>query len=78
MASVILAVIILFPSWNFVSSGIADEAIKFLVGVEVGSVRVFSERVKFGRSDADLYFQKTLLVIAMHLVQIDACIYVII
>ncbi|XP_076663021.1 cilia- and flagella-associated protein 69 [Andrena cerasifolii] len=78
MAVVILVVIILFPSWNFVSSGIADEAIRFLVGVEAGSVRVFSERVNFGRSNADLYFQKTLLVITMHLVEIDACIYVII
>ncbi|XP_076278659.1 cilia- and flagella-associated protein 69 [Lasioglossum baleicum] len=74
IAAIILSILISFPTWNFVSSGIADKAIKFLIAVETGSVRVFSETITFGRTNEDLSFQKVLLLIAMHLSQIDACI----
>lgn len=75
---VILVILITFPSWNLVSSGIAEDVIKFFVGVETGAVRVFSENIKFGRSNEDLFFQKILLLIIMHLAEVDACIFVII
>ncbi|XP_076397314.1 uncharacterized protein LOC100874990 isoform X7 [Megachile rotundata] len=75
IAVIILVILITFPSWNIVSSGIADDVIKFFNGVEAGSVRVFSQNVKFGRSNEDLFFQKVLLLIITHLAEIDACIF---
>ncbi|XP_076642623.1 cilia- and flagella-associated protein 69-like [Halictus rubicundus] len=74
IAAIILTILITFPTWNFISSGIADKVIKFLIAVETGSVRVFSETITFGRTNEDLFFQKVLLLIAIHLSQIDACI----
>ncbi|XP_076240800.1 cilia- and flagella-associated protein 69 [Calliopsis andreniformis] len=78
IAVIILAILIAFPSWNFVSSGIPDDIIKFLIAIESGSVRVFSEKVTFDKTNEDLFFQKTLLLIVTHLAEIDACIFVII
>ncbi|XP_076162248.1 cilia- and flagella-associated protein 69-like isoform X3 [Ptiloglossa arizonensis] len=75
IAVIILALLVTFPSWNYVSSGIADNVVKFLVAVESGTVRVFSEIVKFGRTNDDLFFQKVLLLTVTQLAKIDACIF---
>ncbi|CAL7952404.1 unnamed protein product [Xylocopa violacea] len=74
IAAIILTILVTFPSWNLVSSGIADTTFKYLIGVESGTVRVFSEIIKFSRSIEDLYFEKILLFTVMHLAEVDACI----
>ncbi|XP_029050719.1 cilia- and flagella-associated protein 69-like isoform X2 [Osmia bicornis bicornis] len=75
IAVIILVILITFPSWNLVSSGIAEDVIKFFVGVETGTLRVFAENIKFGRSNEDLFFQKILLLTITHLAEVDACIF---
>ncbi|CAK9831943.1 Cilia- and flagella-associated protein 69 [Anthophora retusa] len=75
IATIIFVLVNTFPSWNFVGSGIADTVIKYLVGVETGTARVFSETVKFGRTNEDFYFEKILLLIVTQLAEVDACIF---
>ena len=68
---------ITLPSWNLVSGGIADIVIKYLVGIESGSVRIFADIIKFDRTIDNLHFEKILLLIVTHLAEVDACIFVI-
>ncbi|XP_017754601.1 PREDICTED: cilia- and flagella-associated protein 69-like [Eufriesea mexicana] len=75
IAIIILLISITLPSWNLVSGGIADTVIKYLVGIESDYVRVFSEIIKFDRTDENLYFEKVLLLIITNLAEVDACIY---
>lgn len=77
IAIIILIISITLPSWNLVSSGIADAVIKYLIGIEFGSTTIFSKVIKFGRTTDDLHFEKTLLLIVTHLAEVDACIFVI-
>ena len=74
---IILTISITLPSWNLVSGDIADTVIKYLVGIESGSVRIFAEIIKFDRTIDNLHFEKILLLIVTHLAEVDACIFVI-
>lgn len=74
---IILIISISFPSWNLVSTGIAETVIKYLVGMESETLKVFSEMIRFGRTNEDLYFEKMLLLIVVQLAESDASIYVI-
>lgn len=74
---IILIISITLPSWNLVSGGIADNVIKYLVGIESGSVRIFEKIIKFDRTIDNLHFEKILLLIVTHLAEVDACIFVI-
>ncbi|XP_060829520.1 cilia- and flagella-associated protein 69-like [Bombus pascuorum] len=78
IAMIILIISITLPSWNLVSSGIADAVIKYLIGIEFGSTTIFSKVIKFGRTTDDLHFEKTLLLIVTHLAEVDACIFLMI
>ncbi|XP_026674261.1 cilia- and flagella-associated protein 69-like [Ceratina calcarata] len=71
-------ILISFPKWNLVSCGIAEAVIEYLIGVETGVARVFSETIKFGRTINDLQFEKILLLIVTHLAEVDACIFLMI
>lgn len=71
---IILMISINFPSWNLVGSGIVDIIIEILVGIESNSIRIFSEIITFDTSIEDLYFQKILLLIVIHLAEISTCV----
>lgn len=71
---IILMISINLPSWNLVGSGIADIVIEILIGIESNSVRIFSELITFNTSIEDLYFQKILLLIVIHLSEINTCV----
>lgn len=69
---IILMISINLPSWNLVGSGIADIVIEILIGIETNSARIFSEIIKFGSTIEDLFLEKIMLLIIIHLAEINA------
>lgn len=72
IAMIILMISINLPSWNLVGSGIADIVIEILIGIETNSARIFSEIIKFGSTIEDLFLEKIMLLIIIHLAEINA------
>lgn len=76
IAALILAGIVALPSWDLVSSGIAEDIIDLLSAIEYGTTKIWTENVKFSDNDEDLFFKKTLLLIIAHLADIDVYVFV--
>lgn len=76
IAALILAGIVALPSWNLVSSGIAEDIVDLLSAIESGTTKIWTENVKFSDNDEDLFFKKTLLLIIAHLADIDIYVFV--
>ncbi|GAB1867239.1 hypothetical protein CAJAP_08318 [Camponotus japonicus] len=76
IAALILAGIVALPSWNLISSGIAEDIIELLSAIGSGVIKIWTEDVKFSNSDEDLFFKRTLLMIIAYLADIDIYVFV--
>lgn len=77
IATLILAGIVALPSWDLVASGIAEDMVGLLNAIVPGTVKIWSQDVRFSDSDEDLFFKKTLLMIIAHLAHTDVHVFVI-
>lgn len=76
ITALILAGIVALPSWNLISSGIAEDIIELLSAIGCGVIKIWTEDVKFSDSDEDLFFKRTLLMIIAYLADIDIYVFV--
>lgn len=76
IAALIFAGIVALPSWNLISSGIAEDIIELFSAIESGTIKIWTENVKFSDSDEDLFFKRTLLMIIAYLTDIDIYVFV--
>ncbi|XP_025073512.1 cilia- and flagella-associated protein 69-like [Pogonomyrmex barbatus] len=76
IAALILAGIVVMPSWNLASSGIAEDIVKLLSAIESGITKIWTKNIKFSDSTEDLFFKKTLLMIIAHLADIDIYVFI--
>ncbi|XP_036149500.1 uncharacterized protein LOC118647855 [Monomorium pharaonis] len=76
IAALILAGIVALPSWDLVSSGIAEDIVNLLSAIESGTTKIWTENVKFSDNYEDLFFKRTLLIIIAHLADIDIYVFV--
>lgn len=76
IAALILAGIVVLPSWDLVSSGIAEDIVDLLSAIESGVTKIWTKNVKFSDNDEDAFFKKTLLMIIAHLADIDVYVFV--
>jgi len=67
---------VLLPSWDLVSSGIAEDVVYLLSAIESGTTKIWAEDVKFSDNDENLLFKKILLMIIAHLADIDIYVFV--
>ncbi|KAG5314763.1 CFA69 protein, partial [Acromyrmex insinuator] len=75
IAALIFAGIVALPSWDLISSGIAEDIVNLLSAIESGSTKIWAENVKFSDSNEDLFFKKILLMIIAYLADIDIYIF---
>jgi len=64
------------PSWDLVSSGIAEDVVYLLSAIESGTTKIWTEDVKFSDNDENFLFKKILLMIIAHLADIDIYVFV--
>jgi len=76
ITALILAGIVALPSWDLVSSGIAEDVVYLLSAIESGTTKIWTEDVKFSDNDENLLFKKILLMIIAHLADIDIYVFV--
>ncbi|XP_018355188.1 PREDICTED: cilia- and flagella-associated protein 69-like [Trachymyrmex septentrionalis] len=76
IAALILAGIVALPSWNLVSSGIAEDIVHLLPSIESGTTTIWAESVKFSNSKEDFFFKKILLMIIAYLADIEVYVFV--
>jgi len=76
IAGLILAGIIFLPSWNLVSSGIAEDIVYLLSAIESGNIDIWMNNVKLSDSEEDLFFKRILLMIVAHFADSDIYVFV--
>lgn len=76
IAALILAGIVALPSWNLISSGIAEDIIDLLSTIESGTIKIWTKDVKFSDSDENFFFKRILLMIIAYLAEIDIYVFV--
>lgn len=74
--ALIFAGIVALPSWNLISSGIAEDIIDLLSTIESGITKIWMEDIKFSDSDENFFFKRILLMIIAYFAEIDVYVFV--
>ncbi|KAL6417927.1 hypothetical protein ACFW04_007249 [Cataglyphis niger] len=74
--ALIFAGIVALPSWNLISSGIAEDIIDLLSVIESGITKIWTKDIKFLDSDDNFFFKRILLMIIAYFAEIDVYVFI--